>query len=130
MMTIKKKIRKIVPLVCACAVNLWGISENFFAQTSCYPTSCTPPCDGSCHYQTCSKPKTLTVPISQLPFSFSGTPPDACSGVIGASTITQMPFSIGSNSVNTLPIIIVIDYYSCANHTLIGPPCPPPPPGP
>ena len=109
-------------------------NSAFASGGSCsqYPTSCSPPCDGSCTYYTftnhTSSQVTDMIPWSLIPLRPRGT---YCNlegeGVINSTQVMrQIPFAIGSNNINQIPWKVELSYRRPSPQTNNGPPCPPP----
>lgn len=99
-------------------------------QVTCSPSSCTPPCDGSCTYYTCDTPGSSSESIDSLPYNVPT--PDAAYCELDSSGLSgnELPIVIQGNSYDELPVNVTIEYKTCTPHTRTGPACPPPAPDP
>lgn len=98
----------------------------------CSPSSCSPACNSSCTYYTCTQAASHTFALNQIPLTsaIDADPPDACFHSI--TTSNTVPFVIDGISKNSLPTAVVHSYVVCQAQTNIGGICPvsPPPPSP
>ncbi len=103
-----------------------AIPMEAWSLTTCSPASCSPECDSSCGYQTCSQNNSMSFTITQIPFGYP-TPGGACSDSMDGAVINQLPFSVDGVSHNSIQRTISHPYITCENQIAYGDPCPPPP---
>ena len=99
------------------------------APVVCSPPSCSPGCDSSCDYQTCTGNSTNAFLIERLPHTYA-VRPDACEDSLEGRVWNQIPFAEADVSVNTLQSNVSHAYKICETKTSYGPACPPPDPPP
>lgn len=97
------------------------------APVTCVPTSCSPGCDSSCDYQTCTGGSTNSFLIDKLPHSYQ-VKPDACEDSLEGRVWNQIPFAEADVSVNQIQSSVSHAYKICETKTNYGPACPPPDP--
>lgn len=107
----------------------FSIIQTASALVTCSPTSCSPGCNSSCTYYTCSKDSSKSFTVIKMPITNEDSEPaDAC-----AYTKVQeskLPFTLSGQAYNKIPATVTNKYKSCNPLVVSGPPCPPPPPPP
>lgn len=95
-----------------CFLLLWSMPLTSSALVVCAPTSCK--CD--CDYYTCTKEKTATYEIDEVPFTISSTTPPSVDGeacAFSGETIEEVPFKIKGKTYDKIKSNVEIKYKVC-----------------
>jgi hypothetical protein len=116
-------------------LSLTGMIFQTFAVGSCSSfspqNSCACSCGSTCNYYTFSN-GTSTLEITEIPFDISGLVPTGqyCDfeGESGLTSLTELPFTIGSETIDELPFTVSLAYKIPSLQTRSCAPCPVPTP--